>query len=307
MSADPTRPATPQAAPPPSVPRLLTGLSTLAQEHDGFILDLWGVIHDGVKAFPDAVECLRRLRAMDKRIVLLSNAPRRVEPIARSMAEMGIDRGLYDHILSSGEEVYQALRSRRDPWYAALGRACLHLGPERDRNMCEGLDLEVVETVEAADFVLNTGPWRDDETVADYEDVLAAAARRALPMICANPDLEVIRGGHRVICAGALAARYEELGGDVRYHGKPYPSIYRHCCEMLGIADRRRILAVGDSLRTDIAGAAAAGIDSVLVTGGIHAEELGPISGATRDPVELARACATVGPVPTAAIPAFIW
>jgi HAD superfamily hydrolase (TIGR01459 family) len=282
-------------------------MSALAADYEGFILDLWGVVHDGVTAYPGVADCLSRLRGAGKRIVLLSNAPRRVGPIARAMAEMGIDPTLYDHIVSSGEEVHQELRTRRDPWYAALGPACYHIGPERDRSIRNGLELDCVDAVEAADFVLNTGPSEDDETVVDYEDVLMAAARRSLPMVCANPDVEVIRGGRRIICAGALAARYEELGGEVRYHGKPYPSVYHHCFELLGASDRRRVLAVGDSLRTDIAGADAVGIDSVLVTGGLHAEEMKPGPGAPPDADRLAQACAAAGHTPVAAIPAFVW
>jgi ribonucleotide monophosphatase NagD (HAD superfamily) len=126
-------------------------------------------------------------------------------------------------------------------------------------------------------------------------------------MICANPDHEVIRGERRLICAGALAARYEELGGTVRYYGKPYPEVYRRCFELLGIKDRARILAVGDSLRTDIAGADGAGIDSVLVTGGLHAEEMGLEPGSLPDAATLAAACRRAGHTPIAAIPRLVW
>ena len=126
-------------------------------------------------------------------------------------------------------------------------------------------------------------------------------------MVCANPDLEVIHAGAREICAGALAARYEALGGTVRYHGKPHPSVYRTCFDLLGRVDPRRIVAIGDSLRTDIAGANGVGIDSLLVTGGIHAEELGAAAGEHPDPDLLARICARAGQRPTAAIPHLVW
>jgi ribonucleotide monophosphatase NagD (HAD superfamily) len=126
-------------------------------------------------------------------------------------------------------------------------------------------------------------------------------------MICANPDLSVIRGGKQIVCAGALATRYEELGGRVRYLGKPHPSIYDHCFRLLGIADRARILAVGDSLRTDIAGAEAAGIDAVLVIGGIHGDELTTVAGAAPDGNRIAELCARAGHRPVAAIPTFVW
>jgi HAD superfamily hydrolase (TIGR01459 family) len=307
MSPDPMTPTESTAVHAAAAPRLVSGMSELAGDYDGFILDLWGVIHDGVRAYPAAVDCLVRLKRAGKHTVLLSNAPRRAAAIESAMAGMGIDRAIYDHVYSSGEEVHEHLLSRSDPWYAALGRACYHIGPERDRSVREGLGLDVVESVEEAEFVLNTGPGDDDETVADYEDVLEAAARRSLPMICANPDTEVIRGGRRIVCAGALALRYEELGGEVRSHGKPHAPSYRRCFELLRVGDRRRVLAVGDSLRTDIAGADAAGIDSALVTGGLHAEELGLAPGSPPDPDRLARACAAAGHVPVAAMAAFAW
>lgn len=307
MPANSTQPLDSKPTAAGTVPRLLTGMAGLAADYDGFILDLWGVVHDGVKAYPGAADCLRRLRAAGKKVVFLSNAPRRAGPIADSMARMGIDRALYDHIVSSGEETHRALLERSDPWYAALGRRCYHIGPERDRSVREGLGLVFVAEVEAADFILNTGPWEFDETVADYEDVLAVGAGRALPMICANPDIVVIRGGRRVVCAGALAKRYEDLGGEVRYHGKPFAPIYHRCFELMEIADRRRILAVGDSLRTDIAGADGVGLDSVLVLGGLHAEEMGLAPGALPDAARLAKSCAAAGHVPMAAMRAFVW
>jgi HAD superfamily hydrolase (TIGR01459 family) len=303
----PPRPESEDAGRQKPEPLRLPGLAELAPRYDGFILDLWGVIHNGVAPYPGVADCLSRLRAQRKHVVLLSNAPRRAAPIVRQMTEMGLARHLYDHVHSSGEHVHAELASRRDPWIARLGRACYHIGPERDHSVYEGLDLDLVGDVEAADFVLDTGPWRDDATVADYEDVLVRAGRRALPMICANPDHEVIRGEHRMICAGALAERYEQLGGSVRYYGKPYPEVYRRCFELLGTAERARILAVGDSLRTDIAGADGAGIDSVLVTGGLHAEEMGLEPGSLPDAATLAAACRRAGHTPVAVIPRLVW
>lgn len=292
--------AVPAAAP------ILAGLSDLAGRYDGFIVDLWGVLHDGITPYPGAVDCLRRLRHGGKRIVLLSNAPRRAEPVAERCTEIGIAPDLYDHLLTSGEEVWQALRARTDPWYATLGRRVCHLGPARDRGMLVGLDLEEV-SVEAADFILATGLDGPDDTVAQYEPALEAGVARAIPLICANPDLEVVRGGLRELCAGTLAARFAALGGTVRYHGKPYPSVYRSCFDLLGLADKARILAVGDSLSTDIAGANGAGIDSVLVVGGIHAEELALTPGAPPDRDRLAEMFARASQRPTAAVPAFTW
>jgi HAD superfamily hydrolase (TIGR01459 family) len=295
------------AVPPAPVP-FHPGVAPLAARYDGFVLDLWGVIHDGITAYPQVTDTLRHLKERGKRVVLLSNAPRRAAEIERAMeANMGIPRALYDALISSGEAAYQALRRRDEPWLEALGYRCYLMGPPRDHGMLDGIDLARTERMEAAEFILATGVDWDDDKLDIYEPALEVGAARRLTMVCANPDLVVIRGGKRILCAGTLAARYEALGGAVRYFGKPHAPIYKLCFETLGITDKTRIVAVGDSLRTDIAGAIAAGIDSVLVTGGIHAEELGIAHGEHPDPRALAEACARAGHIPTAAIPAFVW
>jgi len=283
---------------------LLDGFAPLADRYDGFVLDLWGVIHDGVSPYPGAVDCLHRLRAAGKTCVLLSNAPRRGYAAESMLAKMGIQPTLYTGIMTSGEAAHLALAQRQDAWFAGLGRHVFHIGPERDRNLMDELDLMRVESPGEASFVLNTGP--DDHagpgSMADFEDMLQECRRAGLPMICANPDLEVIRGGIRVICAGALAARYEAIGGEVRSLGKPDPAIYGPVMAMLG-TPRGRTLAVGDSLRTDIAGAAAAGLDSCWVLGGIHGEALGNDEGGETAMAEAKAA----GLSPVAIVRAFTW
>lgn len=286
--------------------RLLRGLAEIADGYDGFILDLWGVLHDGSAPFPEVVATLGRLKRAGKRLAVLSNAPRRAALVEARMIEIGLPQGLYDLVHSSGEEAWQHLERRDEPFYAALGRRCYHMGPRRDDNMLEGIGLERVGEIGAAEFILNTGPSDWDETVEQYEELLQSARARTLPMVCANPDLVVVHQGHRVICAGAVAQRYEALGGRVRWHGKPFRAVYETCFAALGIDDRRRIIAVGDSLRTDIAGANAAGIDSVLVTGGIHAEEFG-LAGGEPDLDRLVEAIAASGHKPDAVIARFRW
>ncbi len=265
------------------------------------------MVHDGAKPYPGVLDALERLRAAGKRIVLLSNAPRRAEPIGERLGEIGIPAHLYDAIHSSGEEVWQHLSRRDDPFYAALGRRCVLIGPERDEGMLDGLDVVRVGEVDEAEFILNTGPWGWDETTEGYEDVLRQARERDLPMVCANADLIVIHKGRRVICAGALAERYVALGGRVRWHGKPFPSVYATCLELLGIAERSRVLAVGDSLRTDIAGARGAGLDCVWVVGGLHGAELGLVPGAVPDRAQIEAALTASGEAPMAAIAGFSW
>ena len=282
--------------------RTWPGFRAIAGEYDGFILDLWGVIHDGVRPYPGAADCMAALRAAGKRVVLLSNAPRRADSIQRQLRRMGIEDAWYDGVMTSGEAAYLMLRDRRDPWYAALGSRVFHLGPERDRGVMAGLDLQVFDGPDGAEFMLNTGP--DDHAPqtdpSHYDPVLRASAAAGLPMICANPDLEVIRGGVRVVCAGTLAQRYVGMGGDVRNLGKPDPLIYGPVMDVLGL-DKARVLAVGDALRTDIAGAHATGVDACWVLGGLHGEHLG-------EDREAIRAEATgAGLAPVAAVGSFVW
>lgn len=278
------------------------GMAGIAGRYDGFILDLWGVIHDGVAPYPGAIDCLSRLRDAGKRCVMLSNAPRRSFAAIDMLRGMGIGDDLYTGLVTSGEATHLALRDRTDPWFAALGRQVLHIGPDRDRNVLDGLDLVLVDRPQDAAFVLNTGP--DDHLgpreVSAFEAELLACEKAGLPMICANPDLEVIRGGQRVICAGALAARYQQLGGTVRSLGKPDPAIYQPVLALLG-TPRAATLAVGDALRTDILGAKAAGVDSCWVLGGIHGEAL------AGDGQAAAAEAAAAGLSPVAIVPAFTW
>jgi HAD superfamily hydrolase (TIGR01459 family) len=285
----------------------LSQFAPLAERYDGFVLDLWGVIHDGVKAFPHAIDCLAHLRDAGKRTLLLSNVPRPNEPVRAMMRGMGIEDALYTDILTSGEAVRQALLDPPDLWWTELGPRVFHLGPERDRPVFDGLKLSIVPTPDQADFVLNTGPddHRNPSDLNEFEEVLQACFSHRLKMICGNPDLAVIRGGIRVLCAGALAERYRELGGDVRSLGKPDPAIYQPVLQRLDL-DPSRVLAVGDSLHTDIAGASGVDLAACWVLSGIHGAALSDGAGG----FDLAKADATAraaGLSPIATLPRFQW
>jgi HAD superfamily hydrolase (TIGR01459 family) len=223
------------------------------------------------------------------------------------MRRMGIDDSLYTGILTSGEAVRRALRDPPDLWWTELGVRVFHLGPDRDKPVLEGLPLTTVATPAEADFVLNTGPddQRNPSDMAEFEPILQACARHRLKMICANPDLEVIRGGIRVLCAGALAVRYSELGGDVRSLGKPDPAIYQPVLEQLGLPPHE-VLAVGDSLRTDIAGAVGVDLAACWVLDGIHGAGLKSADG-TFDTAVAEVAARQAGVMPIATLPRFVW
>jgi HAD superfamily hydrolase (TIGR01459 family) len=285
----------------------LSRFAPLADRYDGFILDLWGVIHDGVNAFPHSVETLRQLRDAGKRTLLLSNVPRPNDAVRTLMRRMGIADSLYTGVLTSGEAVRRALRDPPDLWWAELGPRVFHLGPSRDKPLLAGAPLIEVTAPAEADFVLNTGPddHRNPSDIAEFEPELAECVRYRLKMICANPDLEVIRGGVRVLCAGALAVRYGELGGEVRSLGKPDPAIYQPVLEQLDLPPNR-VLAVGDSLRTDIAGAVGVDLAACWVLDGIHGNDLLAADG-TFDTAKADAAAREAGVAPIATLPRFVW
>ena len=285
----------------------LTGFAPLAARYEAFVLDLWGVIHDGVNAFPHAVETLGHLRRAGKRALLLSNVPRPNDAVRTMMRRMGIEDGLYTDILTSGEAVRRSLITPPDSWWAGLGQRVYHLGPERDRPVFEGLPLIVTDSPADADFVLNTGPddHRNPSDINEFEEILQECWKYRLKMICGNPDLVVIRGGVRVLCAGSLAARYRDLGGDVRSLGKPEAAVYQPVLQQLGLP-RDQVLAVGDSLRTDIAGASGVGIASCWVLDGIHGEALSDGAGGF-DPAKTEAAAREAGLAPVATLPRFVW
>lgn len=286
--------------------RAISGLREIQDDFDGFILDLWGLVHDGERPYPPSADTLRALKAAGKKSLLLSNAPRRAHALVEAMTRMGISRDLYGEVLSSGEAVRAALIKKDDPFFAALGNKVYHLGPERDRSVFEDTGLTIVSDLADAAFILNTGPVSLDETVDDYLAVLEEAATRALPMVCANPDFVVIRGGKPIVCAGAIAARYKDMGGKIALRGKPDPKIYHLAIETLGL-DPKKVAVVGDALETDVKGARASGLASVWCTGGIHAEALGVTYGEAADPAKAEALARGEGQMPTFMIPGFYW
>ncbi|NHN88346.1 TIGR01459 family HAD-type hydrolase [Acetobacter conturbans] len=288
---------------------VLRGVAPLADRYDGFIIDLWGTVHNGVRPFPGAVECLRALKDAGKRIVLLSNAPRPASVIRGQLDAMGVESALYDGVITSGEVTWRVLAGCADPsvasvwpWVETLGKRVFHIGGQHDLALFEGLGVERVSNPADATFVLNTGPdeRRGQTELEPYLEPLAACAVRDLPMICANPDMEVIRDGVRLICAGLLAKAYEEKGGVVHWIGKPFPPVYEPVFAMLDVS-KDRIIAVGDALATDIRGAANVSIDALWVLAGIHGEALGD------DPALAQEEADGAGLAPVASVPAFVW
>lgn len=283
-------------------------LSALSGRYDALLCDVWGVIHNGVAAFPDAVEALAHYRAGGGRVVLITNAPRANADVYIQLDRLNVPRAAYDTIVTSGDLTRGAIVAR-------AGQSVFHLGPERDRSVFAGIDLRFAP-VETADYIVCTGLFHDDtETPENYRDMLARAHERGLFMACANPDVVVEKGGRIIYCAGALADLYRDLGGDVLYAGKPYPPIYEAAFaaadQLTGApVPRSRMLAIGDSVRTDFTGAQALGLDFLFVTSGIHAQELhteGPGVRDTPDEAMLAKMFADAGARPMAVTAQLRW
>lgn len=253
-------------------PALLDGLQPIAGRYDLILCDVWGVLHNGVRAFAPASEALVRFRDGGGLVVLVSNAPRPGTAVGTQLDGFGVPRRAYDAIVTSGDLTRLAIEER-------IEQVVHHIGPPRDMPMYYGLDVRF-GPIEDADYVVCSGFENDErETVKDYRDRLEAMRTRDLLMVCANPDLVVERGNVIVPCAGTIALAYEEMDGRVFYAGKPHAPIYERAvavgARLKGEAiAKNRVLAIGDAIRTDIAGAAGYGIDSLLVARGIHAEEL---------------------------------
>lgn len=251
----------------------VAGLSELAPLFRHVICDVWGVVHDGMKAFPAAGDALARFRDAGGRVVLLTNAPRPKRVVVDQLDRFGVDRAAYDDVITSGEASRAFIAARP-------GVKVLYVGPERDLTVLEGLDIVLTEARDA-ELIACTGLYNDDtETPEDYDRRLAEWNTLELPMLCFNPDLVVERGPRLIWCAGALAARYAGIGGETIVIGKPHGPIYATALARLGelagtTVERGEVLAIGDGVETDVRGAVQSEIDVLFVAGGIHAELFG--------------------------------
>ncbi|MFT4090925.1 MAG: TIGR01459 family HAD-type hydrolase [Asticcacaulis sp.] len=262
-------------------PALLNGLSDIAGDYDAVFCDIWGVIHNGKQHFPAAYEALRRFKAERGPVILISNSPRPRDGLEKQLNDLGVFDDAYNAIVSSGDATRQFLSD-----YAPTGSAWV-VGPDRDKPLYEGLNIDLSGTPDTAAFISCTGLYDDEaDQLSDYQAAFKTAAARQLPFVCANPDRIVQRGDQIILCAGSLADLYMSLGGEVIMAGKPYAPIYDLCYQALESltgkpADKSRILAIGDGLPTDVLGANGQGLDLIFVAAGIHAVE------ATNDAGEL--------------------
>lgn len=302
MSASPE-----EACGQPGGAEALAGVSGLVTRFDGFIVDQWGVLHDGSHPYPGAVHCLERLHEAGKHVVVLSNSGRREAANVRLMEEMGFPARLFDRLVSAGEDARESIVARASPFHAKLGRRCYAFTRSGDRSILEGIGIEFAGAVGEADFLAAIGIDSPKRNLPDYEEELRAGVARGLPMLCANPDIARFHSGRLVEATGVLARRYEELGGEVFYHGKPWPAIYASCLAALPACPPGRVVAVGDSIEHDVLGAERAGLPCAFIAGGIHAEELGVTHGGEPDPETWRAFERRAIARPAFRLPAFVW
>jgi HAD superfamily hydrolase (TIGR01459 family) len=285
------------------LPEIIERFAPLARDYDVLLCDVWGVVHNGVIAFPEACDALSRFRAGGGTVILITNAPRPGAAVQRMLDRLKVPHDCYDAIMSSGDVTRGIVESKP-------GQRVFHLGPQRDVSIFAGLDVTFA-SAEAADYAVCTGLFDDTrETPDNYRELLAAMLDRSLFMICANPDIVVERGDELVYCAGALADAYAAIGGEALYCGKPHKPIYTAALGKAGVLrgcdpQARRVLAIGDSIRTDLKGAASFGVDCLFVVSGIHAEDFGG-----RDAADLSRLdvmLASGGVLPRAVMRRLAW
>ena len=242
------------------VTKLIKGLNQVQSKYDAFFIDLWGVMHNGIKLYPSAVEVLENLHKLNKRFVLMSNAPRPSKSVKNFLTKLKLNKIFLENVFTSGEAALQSLKKN------AYGKNFYHLGPNRDNTLFEGFEKNSTG-LDSADFILCTGLLDGYENSLDFYRGLLQKYTR-LKMVCTNPDLVVDRGFKREYCAGKLAEIFKDLGGKVIYFGKPHPEIYKFC-----VKKDEKVLIIGDNIRTDIKGANNMNFDSLFVTNGIHKDE----------------------------------
>ncbi|WGF89915.1 TIGR01459 family HAD-type hydrolase [Marinivivus vitaminiproducens] len=261
----------------PDVP-ILPGISTLVPGHDGIVMDLWGVIHGGVEPYPGVLDALEKLKDRGIPVAFVSNAPRRRELGTRRLDQIGIPRELYGSLVTSGQLTHDWLALHAP----SLGTGCYYVGPDADADLIQDLPLRRTERIEDADVVVVAGFEDESQPVTVYDPMLTVAKERGLTLVCANPDRTVRRHSGEVSpCAGLIAEHYGEMGGTVVNHGKPDAEPFLVGRRDLGLDEGARMMMIGDSLHTDIAGARAAGFTAVMVARGVHADDLGIAPGET--------------------------
>ncbi len=249
------------------------GISDISDSYMGFLIDTWGVLHGGAKAFEGTSECLKNLRERKKTIILISNSPEKASVIKNDLKKAGIGPSLYDYIVSTGELISLALKGEAEGVIKKSGKKCFYIGPKNNNHgYFDDSDIEIVEDIKDAEFMLISGQDPRFKNINEYEKLLKEAARKRLHAICANPDSRSLIGASYISGPGAIARKYQDYGGIVNYIGKPHQPIFQHCIKLLQQKDvyPGDTVMIGDTMAHDILGASNAMIDTCLVTKGVH-------------------------------------
>lgn len=248
------------------------GISAISDSYSGFIIDQWGVLHDGEKPYDGVIECLKELRARKKHIIILSNSGKRAAENKERLKKIGIGPTLYDQIVTSGEMTWQGINDQSEGFFVGLGKKVYLISRGGDRSIVNDLDIEVVDEPSKADFLIISGADSPEKTLEDYEPILKEAVRARLIALCANPDSRGVMGNRNIMGPGTLARRYQDFGGVVNYIGKPHQPIFKHCIKILQEKEiyPGQTIMIGDALSHDILGGQMVNIDTCLVKTGLH-------------------------------------
>ena len=241
----------------------IEGLRSIVDNYDIFYIDLWGVIHNGIVLHEKAIEALREITKAKKNYVLLTNAPRPSKTVKVFLENMGMNKEIREKTYSSGEAALNYLRTNyiKDKFY--------HIGPPRDFDLFLDFEKNKIKNINESKYLLCTGLFEDrDEDLEYYKELFKNYINKK--MICTNPDLIVYRGEKKELCAGSVALVFEKMGGEVIYFGKPFPEVYNQSIDNKG----KKVLSIGDNLNTDIKGANLLNYDSLLISNGVHKNEI---------------------------------
>lgn len=286
--------------------RVKGGVGELAKRYDAFLIDQWGVLHNGYDPYPGAVQCLKRLIWSGKQVIIISNSGKRTAQNEERLNHIGFSRNLYSHLVTSGEVAWQMLGAGDGLFRKLIKSPCLLLASDGAEDFRQGLDVAFVDKIEESGFILLAGV---DETRPSgfYETIIEKGTARKLPLVCTNPDLTRITSEGLKPGTGAIAQEYQARGGKLHLIGKPYPDIYRYCLRLIPHVPLSRVLAVGDSIHHDVAGGASAGLDTLLTLRGVHFDNFID----ALDPVEINQRIKNItspfGAIPDWTVPTFRW
>ena len=288
--------------------KMCEGISDLSDSYSGFLIDQWGTLHNGQCPYDGVIDALKMLKDRQKQIIIVSNSGQREQQNRERLSDMGFDENIFDHVVTSAEVTWKMLTKQDDGELSNIGSKCLLLSRGGNRSILNNTDIETVENVEDADFILLAGSDAPEKLFENYYDpILKTASRKRLKLICANPEMKVTIDGVNYLGSGDIAKRYTEFGGVVTYIGKPFPYIYHHAMNLFDNVLPSQMIMIGDSLAHDVRGAQSIGLDSALIANGVHAGSFKKIQTTSDIRKILKMMGQNYGITPTYFVPKFNW